>query len=252
MAFDFPASPSEGQQFTPSGGPTYVYEAPRWKAQGVPVMTVSDTPPANPVVGQFWWESDSGQLFVWYNDGTSSQWVGVAGTGALTRIAKVVTSGSATTISFTAIPQLFTNLRIEFQGRDSINGLEQLARCQFNGDATSGNYTNTQYVQGVTSTAAAATIAPTADGCVFAGIPGVSGLANAVGQASIIIPNYNGTAFWKTAISQYIDVYNTTPLLDSAQAGFAWKSTAPITSIVLKAGGTAWVDGTTATLYGMG
>lgn len=30
MAFDFPASPTENQEFTPSGGPTYVYKAPRW------------------------------------------------------------------------------------------------------------------------------------------------------------------------------------------------------------------------------
>jgi microcystin-dependent protein len=30
MAFDFPASPVENQEFTPSGGPTYVYKAPRW------------------------------------------------------------------------------------------------------------------------------------------------------------------------------------------------------------------------------
>jgi len=30
MAFDFPAAPTEGQVFTPPGGPTYVYHAPAW------------------------------------------------------------------------------------------------------------------------------------------------------------------------------------------------------------------------------
>ena len=30
MAFDFPASPTENQMFTPVGGPTYVYKAPVW------------------------------------------------------------------------------------------------------------------------------------------------------------------------------------------------------------------------------
>jgi hypothetical protein len=35
LAYDFPSSPSENQTFTPSGGPTYVYKAPRWVAQGL-------------------------------------------------------------------------------------------------------------------------------------------------------------------------------------------------------------------------
>ena len=38
-------------------------------------VTVSDTPPANPLVGQEWFDGVSGQLYVWYNDGNSSQWV---------------------------------------------------------------------------------------------------------------------------------------------------------------------------------
>jgi hypothetical protein len=36
---------------------------------------VSDTPPASPTAGALWWESDSGLLYVYYNDGNSSQWV---------------------------------------------------------------------------------------------------------------------------------------------------------------------------------
>jgi hypothetical protein len=41
MAFDFPASPSEGQTFTPAGGPSYVYQAPRWLGTGTTVATTS-------------------------------------------------------------------------------------------------------------------------------------------------------------------------------------------------------------------
>ena len=36
MSFDFPSSPSENQTYTPAGGPTYIYKAPRWMVQGVP------------------------------------------------------------------------------------------------------------------------------------------------------------------------------------------------------------------------
>jgi hypothetical protein len=99
MAFDFPASPTEGQVFTPVGGPSYVYNNPVWKAVGQgQIAVVSDTAPANPANGQLWWESDTGILFLWYNDGNSSQWVqvgGIAATGAMVRT--VVTSSGTYT-----------------------------------------------------------------------------------------------------------------------------------------------------------
>jgi hypothetical protein len=41
----------------------------------MPATSVGTAPPATPLVGQQWWNSNDGQLYVWYNDGTSSQWV---------------------------------------------------------------------------------------------------------------------------------------------------------------------------------
>ena len=47
--------------------------------QGPPggtVTTVSDPPPAPNAVGDLWWDSGTtGQLYVWYDDGSSAQWV---------------------------------------------------------------------------------------------------------------------------------------------------------------------------------
>jgi len=37
--------------------------------------TISDSPPVGPAVGDAWWDSAKGQLYVWFNDGSSSQWV---------------------------------------------------------------------------------------------------------------------------------------------------------------------------------
>jgi Chaperone of endosialidase len=37
--------------------------------------TISDPPPSSPVNGQTWWESDTGNFYINYNDGNSSQWV---------------------------------------------------------------------------------------------------------------------------------------------------------------------------------
>jgi hypothetical protein len=38
-------------------------------------VTVSVTAPSSPRVGDLWWASDLGLMFVWYSDATSSQWV---------------------------------------------------------------------------------------------------------------------------------------------------------------------------------
>lgn len=42
---------------------------------GGQVMYIGDGPPASPVVGQTWWESDTGNSFIYYDDGNSIQWV---------------------------------------------------------------------------------------------------------------------------------------------------------------------------------
>lgn len=38
-------------------------------------VTVSDTAPGSPSAGDLWWNSDDGTLYVYYFDGSSSQWV---------------------------------------------------------------------------------------------------------------------------------------------------------------------------------
>jgi hypothetical protein len=56
-----PAGP-QGEQGEPGEG-------------GAAATFIGDAPPASPVEGQLWYESDSGLLFIWYDDGTSAQWV---------------------------------------------------------------------------------------------------------------------------------------------------------------------------------
>jgi hypothetical protein len=42
-------------------------------------VTTSDTAPTSPNSGDQWFDTTSGTLYVYYNDGTSSQWIGVSG-----------------------------------------------------------------------------------------------------------------------------------------------------------------------------
>jgi microcystin-dependent protein len=41
----------------------------------IPTISMGTNPPASPQQGQFWWNSNDGQLYVYYNDGNSIQWV---------------------------------------------------------------------------------------------------------------------------------------------------------------------------------
>jgi len=48
-------------------------------ASNTGAVKIADTPPAGPIHGTLWWESDTGLLWMYYNDGTSVQWVEVSG-----------------------------------------------------------------------------------------------------------------------------------------------------------------------------
>jgi hypothetical protein len=81
MALDFPTSPTNGQKYPQppvAGQPVYTWDGEKWKAAGsgvLPTIMVSDSPPINPPDNALWWESDSGLLYLRYNDGDTSQWV---------------------------------------------------------------------------------------------------------------------------------------------------------------------------------
>ena len=84
MAINFPDSPSNGDTFT-ANGVVYTYNATQtlWKTSsaggGGSSVTVSDTAPTSPSDGDQWFNSTDGSLLVYYNDGSSSQWVVVSG-----------------------------------------------------------------------------------------------------------------------------------------------------------------------------
>ncbi len=75
MATNFPNSPSNGATHT-FGGTTYTYNSTKgvWKASA-DAMAVSDTPPSSPEAGALWFDSSVAKSYIYYNDGSSAQWV---------------------------------------------------------------------------------------------------------------------------------------------------------------------------------
>jgi len=87
---NFPDSPSDGDT-QDVGGITYTYSSSKgyWTAAasgggggGGASVTTDDAAPSNPSDGDLWWDSDGGKMYVYYDDGASSQWVSVSVPGA--------------------------------------------------------------------------------------------------------------------------------------------------------------------------
>ena len=72
-AINMPNSPSVGEQFTASNGVTYSWDGVAWTAIGGgggagASIQVGVTPPSAPGLGQLWFDTANGILYVWFID----------------------------------------------------------------------------------------------------------------------------------------------------------------------------------------
>ena len=88
-----PTSPAPGNGdlwFNSTDGRTFVYyedtDSNQWVEIGQVLgggggasVTVDATAPASPSNGDMWWDTDNGNLYLYYDDGTSQQWVAANG-----------------------------------------------------------------------------------------------------------------------------------------------------------------------------
>ena len=81
MAITFPNSPSNGDTHTAANGLVYSYDGEKWTTAAVDstiaTTTIAANPPAGASAGDLWFDSDNGQLYVYYQDTDSSQWVAI-------------------------------------------------------------------------------------------------------------------------------------------------------------------------------
>ena len=75
-------------------------------ATGVVNFTVSQDPPSSPIVGDQWLDSDTGDLFVYINDGNSLQWVEMLSVGPQGIQGSTGATGPIGATGMAEIPQL--------------------------------------------------------------------------------------------------------------------------------------------------
>jgi hypothetical protein len=272
-AIDFPASPTVGQIFVAGNGVSYQWTGTLWiPIGGTQALFVGDTPPASPGPNQLWWNSTSGQMYLWYNDGNSTQWVpamptlpvGVPAPVVWRQIGRIVPAAGQPTIDFTSIPADINDIRLSFDVTPTTNQQQIIAQFYDNTgtlDATTAHYTWAleQSYHAMNS------IAPTGWGSAAMGGTNLMLMTNP-GGASASVGNIYGVRGQATVTdiktARVKSLEYTTDYLDDAQSywriitGCGWRTVASaITGLRLSFNpafnaGSTFAAGGSATLWG--
>lgn len=162
-------------------------------------------------------------------------------------ISRTVLAATATTITFSSIPQFYENLRVTFLGAMADVASAQLW-VRFNGDSAA-DY-DWQYLQYINGSLSGNALASTG---ALLGIGPPQGTSRA-GEFDAIIPGYARTAFRKYGSSKYVSMNgaDSAANFQSGTSWFQWRSAAAINSLsIIDAGaGSGFIAGTVFSLYG--
>lgn len=105
MALDFPSNPVDGQVFG-----SYIWSSSKgvWQAREESA-TVAITSPVKPLTannGDFWYNTSTGITYIYYDDGTSGQWVEVV-TSGLPSAEQIMPTGSIIQTARSTAPNLW-------------------------------------------------------------------------------------------------------------------------------------------------
>ena len=155
--------------------------------------------------------------------------------------AVTVGSGGAATITFSSIPQTYTDLVIKISGRVA-GSADSTMQVKFNGSSASFTY---RRLLGTGSSASSGNDSDATFG--YADISTYT--ANTFSNTEVYIPNYTGSAN-KSFSADSVSENNATEAIASLHANL-WSNTAAITSIDIVPNITTFVQYTTAYLYGI-
>jgi hypothetical protein len=175
---------------------------------------------------------------------------GAGGGGSFESIAKVVSVGGESSLSFTSIPSTYKHLQIRGIGKANFPSVASLwTTLNFNSDTTAANYANHQLTGDGSAVSASGA---TATGAIqVSSLVSNDGSETNIFSAFIIdVADYSSTTKNKTVRSFSGNERNTTPSLIELSSGL-WINTAAVTSITFNRPGFTFISGTTFSLYGI-
>ena len=153
------AGNSKGEQWCDTSGPKPVlktWDGVQWLASGGgSSVSTGDIAPVNPVNGDLWFRTDRAELFVWYDDGDSGQWVeattGGGGGGGGTAAEPIVageglTGGTITDTGTVALDTVFTDARYVNVTGDTMSGPLVVPNAATGGQAINSDTADGRYV----------------------------------------------------------------------------------------------------------
>jgi hypothetical protein len=157
-------------------------------------------------------------------------------------------AGGAATMSFTSIPQTYTDLLVKISARNTgTSGNELQILLDVNGNSSAGSW---KLLYGNSS----ATISGSNSGYLQpAHSPTANTTASTFGSAEIYFPNYTSTTIRKSFSSDFATENNSSSA-NAAILGFyanLWNNTNAITSLTLTSNVSNFVQHSTAVLYGI-
>lgn len=162
-----------------------------------------------------------------------------------TPIATYTTSGSQSAVTFSSIPQTYTDLIITGSTRRGINGAGDAGwGVTLNGD-TGGNY-SVQMLYATSGGSSAGAAANNTSNFYYTGAVGDGQFCANV----LHLLNYYNTTTYKTALTRSMVYGNGSPAIDSREFVNLWRNTAAVTSITLTPASGFW-DGSVVTLFGI-
>lgn len=157
-----------------------------------------------------------------------------------------VGSGGAGTITFSNIPQTYTDLLIVMSLRDTVSAVNN-AGCRVMFNQNTSNY-SVRNVYG-NGTSAISNSASSQSWIAVGQQPGATATASTFSNDLVYIPNYT-QSINKSIAADSVGENNGTTAFQYLAAGL-WANTAAITTIELQSNSTAWAQHSTATLYGI-
>jgi len=162
-----------------------------------------------------------------------------------TPIASITLGTASTTVTFSSIPQTYTDLIVVASVGNATTSSNMLIR--FNSD-TASNYSQTT-LAGDGSGAVASNRYSGATNISPIEREEISDIANTYSVSTININNYSNTTTYKSTLSRSSTPNSSSPGTD-VQAGL-WRSTAAITSITLLVNTGSFITNSTFNLYGI-